>query len=186
MVIAILATITIVAYNGITNEAKASSAKSAVSQAVKKVQLFAVTNSDMLPETLAEVGVSDDSNATYQYRTYNDGENFCLTATSQNTSYYIDNDGHSSPTAGACDGHAPNGGSTNTVTVGAWNGNYAFRSTAGSAGFGTAPQIIHRQWVQNYKSVTIGLCNGILFLQKSSKAKFLRTRCTRTSTPMPS
>lgn len=109
VVIAILAAITIVAYNGITNRAKASAASSSAEQAAKKVMTFAVTNSDNYPATLADAGITDGS-ATYQYRVDNstNPKTFCLTATTQNTSYYVSNT-VATPTAGACAGHGANG-----------------------------------------------------------------------------
>ncbi|HWT40352.1 MAG TPA: prepilin-type N-terminal cleavage/methylation domain-containing protein [Dongiaceae bacterium] len=111
VVIAILAAITIVAYNGVTNRAKASAAASAAEQAAKKVGVYAVTNSDTLPNVLSDAGVTDSNGTTYQYRTYNSGSNYCITATTSNVSYYVDNESHSTPTAGACAGQGANGAS---------------------------------------------------------------------------
>ena len=83
VVIAILAAITIVAYNGISNNAKASAAQSAVSQAVRKVQAYAVANADAYPATLALAGVSDSGDTTYQYYVNNSANppEYCITAT---------------------------------------------------------------------------------------------------------
>ena len=114
VVIAVLAAITIVAFNGITQRAKASAASAAAKQAVDKVQLYAVTNGEALPNALADAGVSDQNGTSYQYRTYDSGKSFCITATTNSVSYYIDNGSHSTPTAGACAGHGANGGGTIT------------------------------------------------------------------------
>lgn len=118
VVIAILAVITIVSYNGITKQADTSAAQSAAQQAAKKVALYAVSNGESFPATLSEVGIADTDTTRYQYRTYNNSKNYCITATSKATSYYIDNDTHGTPAAGACDGHGVNGGEvvTNLVT----------------------------------------------------------------------
>lgn len=115
VVIAILAAVTIVAYNGISNRAKASSASSATQQAVKKVMTFATTNAEIYPSSLSEAGVVDSANTTYQYRVDNSvtPRSFCVTATANGVSYSSSNES-SSPSPGACPGHALNGGATIT------------------------------------------------------------------------
>ena len=50
VVIAILAAITIVSYNGIQNRAKASAAQTAAEQAGKKLATYAAIKSDMFPD----------------------------------------------------------------------------------------------------------------------------------------
>lgn len=114
VVIAILAAITIVAYNGINNRAKASAASSAAQQAVKKVMAFATLNADQYPTTLADAGVVNGS-ATYQYRVDNttNPKTFCVTATTQNVSYFASS-AQSAPAAGACPGHGADGSATIT------------------------------------------------------------------------
>lgn len=109
VVIAILAAITIVSYNGISNRAKASAASSAAEQAAKKVMTYAAINSDQLPATLADAGVTDGG-ASYQYRVDNttNPKTFCVTATSNNISYFISNT-TATPATGACAGHGVNG-----------------------------------------------------------------------------
>lgn len=110
VVIAILAAITIVAYNGISDRAKASAAQSAAAQATKKVMTYAVDNSDQYPATLAAVGVTDSGETTYQYSVNNtvNPRTYCVTATTSNVSYY-ESSTSGSPTAGACPGHGVNG-----------------------------------------------------------------------------
>lgn len=136
VVIAILAAITIVAYNGITNRAKASAASSAAEQASKKVALYAIQNSEAFPDTLSDAGVTDQNGTTYQYRTYNGGQNYCITATTNSTSYYIDNAAHNTPTAGACAGHGAAG--QTVVTDLATNPSVEGGLTSGFAGAGAA------------------------------------------------
>lgn len=118
VVIAILAAITIVSYNGISNRAKNSAAASSAEQAAKKVMAYAITNADQFPATLAEAGISDGS-ATYQYRVDNSAnpKTFCLTSTTSNVSYFVSN-AALSPSVGACAGHGANGATvvTNIVT----------------------------------------------------------------------
>lgn len=110
VVIAILAAITIVAYNGIQNRAKQSAAQSAVSQAVKKVMAHAVINADEYPATLAAADISNSGDSTYQY-SVNNGTNpktYCVTATTSGVSYYSSN-AQTKPTLGSCPGHGVNG-----------------------------------------------------------------------------
>jgi prepilin-type N-terminal cleavage/methylation domain-containing protein len=113
VVIAILAAITIVAYNGIQNRAKASAAQAAVSQAAKKIALYAAEHNDQYPTQaeLIDAGITDLSGLQYS----GGGATFCITATSQNISYFQRNS--TQPAAGACPGHGVNGGSVITNLV---------------------------------------------------------------------
>ncbi len=108
VVIAILAAITIVAYNGIQNRAKESAAQAAAKQAFTKIQAYAIANGDLYPADLATAGLV---NSNYQYRVDNAAspKTFCLTATSSNVSFFVSSV-VSTPTAGACAGHGINGG----------------------------------------------------------------------------
>jgi len=171
VVIAILAAITIIAYNGISARAKASAAQTAAESASKKVLTYATTNSEQLPADLATAGVSDSSATSFQYtkNTSVSPQTFCITATTSNTSYYIDNTSHTSPTSGACPGHGLNGiapianlitnpsvessasgwtvstygsggaGSTSLQTTGGANGNNFYRMTWSTANTGGEP-----------------------------------------------
>jgi len=66
VVIAILAAITIVSYNGITNRAKASSAQSVASSLQKKIELFAADgDTGEYPKTIAELSGSGDSGKSF-------------------------------------------------------------------------------------------------------------------------
>lgn len=119
IVIAILATITIVTYRGIQDRARASAASTALSQASKKLALFKIdsaTSSYPTTGNLSSAGVTD-SDTTYQY-TSADGSSYCLTATSGTISYYIDSTTHMVPTVGGCPGHGQGGVSaiTNLAT----------------------------------------------------------------------
>ncbi len=166
VVIAILAAITIVAYNGIAQRSKVSAAQSSTTQAAKKVLSYATLNSDQYPPDLTTVGIANSADTTYQYSVDNNASprTFCVTATTSNISYYLSNGG-ANPTAGACAGHGVNGvaavinyvkrptppggdttgytgynaagGHTASPVINAWNGKYAFRYTAGAAGFST-------------------------------------------------
>lgn len=109
VVIAILAAITLIAFNNVTGRAKASAAASAAQQAFKKVAVYTVDNADQLPPDLATAGVANQNGTTYQYRTYNGGKNYCITATANGVSSFINNLDQTNPAAGACPGHVAPG-----------------------------------------------------------------------------
>jgi prepilin-type N-terminal cleavage/methylation domain-containing protein len=106
VVIGILAAITIVAYNGIQNRAKASAATSALTQAAKKIAIWQVDNPSVVPNDLATIGVTDSSSVSYQYKPGTSGA-YCITATSGTVSYKITE--ATQPAAGACAGHGTGG-----------------------------------------------------------------------------
>lgn len=110
VVIAILAAITIVAFNGIQDRAKQSAAQAATKQAATKISAFAIQNADAYPADLNAAGLIDGNSTTYQYRVDNSANprTFCLTATTQSTSYYVSNSVNT-PTSGGCAGHGVNG-----------------------------------------------------------------------------
>lgn len=139
VVIAILAAITIVAYNGIQNRAKASAVQSATSQAAKKVALWQVDNPGQSPDqaTFDSLVGPNGSNTSYQYTQGGNGE-FCLTATANGVSYFSNN--NSSPTSGGCPGHAQNGRSsiTNIVTNPSLETNANYYAVSAGNGGGVA------------------------------------------------
>jgi len=105
VVIAILAAISIVAYKGIQERARASEASAGLTQAKTKLELYKVDESTY-PTTgnLAHADVRD-SDVTYQY--ISDGTTDCLTATVGTTSYKASNT--TSPERGGCAGHGQGG-----------------------------------------------------------------------------
>lgn len=122
VVIAILAAITIVAYNGIANRAKASAVASLTAQVNKKVLLYATTNADVYPATLANIGIVPTDGKTYDYtvNTSTNPQGFCLTVTSSGFSAYTASNftytssstqtiNQAAPIAGACPGHSSGG-----------------------------------------------------------------------------
>ena len=89
VVIAILAAITIVSYNGIQNRAKQSAIQSSASQAGKKLLAHAIVNAETLPTDLASVGITDSGATTYKY-VYDSSVKpnlFCVSATQGAFSY---------------------------------------------------------------------------------------------------
>lgn len=124
VVIAILAAISIVAYNGIQKRAQASAASSALNQAAKRISLAQVDSSNPSPtcaefytilttktDLLGNAACAFTSNSTdYQYKQTPVGgpyTGYCITATNGTTSYNIVN--NSPPSAGGCSGHSSNG-----------------------------------------------------------------------------
>ena len=117
VVIAILAAITIVAYNGIQNRAKQSAAQSAAAQASKKLLAFAIDNAETYPvaagvnglDNLSNLGISN-SGTTYQYSSNNSTspKTFCITATTSDQSYFSSN-ATPNPKLGSCVGHGSGG-----------------------------------------------------------------------------
>lgn len=99
VVIAILAAVTIVAYNGIRNRAGSSAMKSTVSQVGKKIQTYAVTNNGTVP---SESTYASDlalpaatASSVYDYFTDSAQAKFCFSVTdpSQNVSFAYSTNG---------------------------------------------------------------------------------------------
>ena len=109
VVIAILAAITIVAFNGIQERARISSVSSALSQANKKLAAFAVDGNGYPPD-LATVDIRNGGNVTYQYSVNNSANpaTYCVTVTNGTTSYKASSTSQA-PSAGGCAGHGQNG-----------------------------------------------------------------------------
>lgn len=91
VVIAILAAITMVAYNGVTQQARTSTVQSAASQARQKIATFSVSNAEQYPETLTALGLSSSSDISYTYEANNyvSPKTFCFSATSGTVSYRV-------------------------------------------------------------------------------------------------
>ena len=136
VVIGILAAITIVAYNGIQNRAKASALQSAISQASKKIDLYAVQNSDLYPTSLADAGgLADSDSVRYLYSSNNDApqRHYCITALGADSSSYKSNiSGTIKP--GICPGHwdKTQGLSAGPLTAGVSYDTAVFRTSTGS------------------------------------------------------
>lgn len=101
IVIAILATITIVGFNGIQNRARQSAAASTLSQANKAIATWRITNSETLPTSLSQVsGLSTD--ATWQYRRFDANSQFCISTIVRGTGYYLNSTQSGSVQEGRC------------------------------------------------------------------------------------
>lgn len=107
VIIAILASIVIVAFNGIQGRARESEVKAGVGQSKKKLQLYQIDNGSY-PATgnLAAAGVTNGS-VTYQYAQTGSGTGFCLTGTKSGTAATITES--TAVATGTCSGHGANG-----------------------------------------------------------------------------
>ncbi len=100
VVIAILAAITIVAYNGIQNRAKESSAQSAVSQAIKKIETFkSASTTASYPSSAAEAGIANIIGSSYFYDAIH--SSYCVQVTNNQIAYSATNI-NPKPVVGAC------------------------------------------------------------------------------------
>ena len=113
VVIGILAAIVIVAYNGVTQQARVASIKSDLDGAVKQLSIDQVNNS-AYPATVAaannDAGLKASPGTTYQYAVDNSAspQTFCITATNGTTSYFVSSTNNVA-TAGACAGQGSGG-----------------------------------------------------------------------------
>lgn len=99
VVIAILAAITIVAYNGIQQRARTSALQSELTNASKALDAARYrTTTELYPSTLAEANISLND-ATYIYEPLDNS--FCLTKTNDSLSYYVSNS-QKNPKEGTC------------------------------------------------------------------------------------
>ena len=118
VVIAILAAITIIAFNGIQERAHGTSLKSDLSQARKQLQIDQLTTGNY-PATITAAdegrGLKSSSGNSFQYTSSNTSnpQSFCLTATWGNLIYHINQTGFIS--SGACAGHSGDGGGSSGV-----------------------------------------------------------------------
>lgn len=116
VVIAILATITTVAYNGIQNRARSSAAQALANQTATKIAAYTATEGTY-PSDLASAGVTDATDLQYSVNTTSSPATYCLTATNGNVSYFTSST-QSTPQSGGCPGHGTGGVAaiTNLVT----------------------------------------------------------------------
>ena len=100
VVIAILASITIVSYNGITQRAKAAALQSGVGQLTRRLESDKIASqSDTYPVSLAAANISQPSNITYSASA--SGRAFCIAGKDGSVLYYTTNT-QQQPTIGSC------------------------------------------------------------------------------------
>jgi len=165
VVIGILAAITIVAYNGITNKANIASVQSDLDNAKKQLGIDQ-TNTGSFPATTAAAnggaGLAASAGTTYQYivNTNVSPQTYCLAATKGSATYYI-TDSNGVPSPGSCTdaalvaewkfngnandatSHGYNGALVGTPTLttgqnGSANGAYSFSGSGQYISFGNS------------------------------------------------
>ena len=107
VVIAILASITIVSYNGISKRAKDSAIQSNLSNGIQKLELFKLNDgSGVYPATLSAAGLNSFTNSgdtTYAYGVSSDYKSYCLAMSQGGRTYYITST-VMNPKTGICNG----------------------------------------------------------------------------------
>lgn len=107
VVIGILATLSIIAYSGVQNQARASTLQSDLEQAAKKLEQYKFNNAETYPSTLSDIktlaGVKETPSNTMSYTYNSTTRRFCLTNTNASGSYFISST-QLSPVPGSCDG----------------------------------------------------------------------------------
>jgi len=91
VVIAILAALVIVSYNGIQQRAHDASAQTSARQAATKILAYATEHSDMYPDSLAAIAIADSDQISYHYTVDNAAvpKTFCIEAKVTNHTYYV-------------------------------------------------------------------------------------------------
>lgn len=104
VVIAILAAISIVAYTGVQNRARASAAQAAARQLAGKVEVYSAENDGRYPETLADISVANSGTTTYNYRVDNSAYpgTWCATVRVSDQRFYV-SESQTSPREGSCE-----------------------------------------------------------------------------------
>lgn len=100
VVIAILATISVIAYNGVISNAHASAAKSNLTQTYTELGTYAVTNGGF-PATLGAGNIKMDDGTVYNYIVNSDASGYCLTVNNGGSQFYLTNT-NNVPRAGNC------------------------------------------------------------------------------------
>jgi len=100
VVVAILATITVVSYNGITARTKEASIKSDVVSAKKMMEVFKITN-NRYPESSSEAALKPSGGISSDYTPYDGGAGYCAHFASGSLNYYVTS--ATDPKEGVCD-----------------------------------------------------------------------------------
>lgn len=146
VVIGILATITIVAYNGVQDRARATVLQSDLRQAQQQLMLDQV-DSGSYPASTATAndgkGLKASPGTTYQYSVNNTANppTFCLSAVNDSQGYSITNSG--SATEGVCSGH------TGPVAGGSVSCDAGYIPVPGNSTFGTSDFCIAKYEMKN-------------------------------------
>lgn len=121
VVIAILAAITIVSYNGITKNATNSGIQSTLSSAAGKIEIYKVNDpASLYPASLASAGLTlvDGDGTLYVYTTSVDSTQYCLASSKSGRTYFISS-ATPTPRAGKCNSAVGIPGTGDVATDGA-------------------------------------------------------------------
>lgn len=104
VVIGILASLSLVAYNGITSRARITVLQSDLRNAASQLEVAAYETGSY-PADFTSAGIRSNSGTEFQYTLNNAASprNYCLTATASEITYHIATDGK--PIIGPCNGH---------------------------------------------------------------------------------
>lgn len=135
VVIGILATIVLVAYNGIRTQAEDASLQSEASQAGKKVLAYKTLNSETLPADTATAGVSAGTGHDLYYRVTPDGRGFCLAVSlsTDPTRAYSVTSTNGAVKRGTCQGYILVPGNATLGTSDFWVMKYEAKNVSGVA-----------------------------------------------------
>lgn len=131
VVIAILAAITIVAYNGITQKAHIATLQSDLSNGYTTLGTYNATNGNY-PGNQTSAGFKVTSGDTLAYTVTSDQSAYCLEAAGWGVSYVVTNN-NNVPTSGYCAGTTVATGHTPTVSTYAGNGTGGYADGAGTS-----------------------------------------------------
>lgn len=110
VVIAILAAITTIAFNGVQTRARESAATSSLQQVSRAMEVWRVDNTGTTPTALSTLNINDSDKFKYQYARLNSNANYYVTITIDTVvSYYINDTTQKTPIKGACPGHTEAG-----------------------------------------------------------------------------
>ncbi|MDB5168639.1 MAG: cytochrome [Candidatus Saccharibacteria bacterium] len=102
VVIGVLAAITVVAYNGIQQRARASQASSILSQAARKIMSYAILNQEQYPATVADIGMNFGSTSpVYIVSNTSNPKSYCLELLAGSEAYSVSNT-NTAPVKSAC------------------------------------------------------------------------------------
>lgn len=187
VVIGILATLTIIAYNGVQNQARVATLQSDLEQNAKILEVYKLKNAETYPANLAAAqtaGVKLSGGVTPNYYYNTDTKQYCLEGTISSTVYSTTSQ-TKQPQAGSClvnsllgwwrlNGNANDStsyGNNGTVTAatlttgqgGQGNTAYAFDGVAGTGIVGTTPQVqLTDATVTGWANIVSGTTKGTI------------------------
>lgn len=107
VIIGILATLTIIAFNGVKDSADNASMQSELSQANRVVLEYKAANSDTIPASATAAGITVGTNHDLYYRATPDGKGFCIAVNMKGdtTKAWSATSTNAAPKKGTCQGY---------------------------------------------------------------------------------